>query len=46
MSRGPNNAMGASVANGPGSLEDTRRVQGWDIRPSSSWVLTIGQDPA
>lgn len=38
------NGNGNSMANGPSALRWDR--QGWDVRPETSWKLTIGQDPA
>ena len=50
--------MGKSFANGngqgsySGSMSNgngpnrTLVLQGWDIRPVTSWTLTIGQEPA
>ena len=43
--RGNSMANGASVCNGPGSLDWARR-QGWDIRPVTHWDWTQGRDPA
>ena len=34
-----------SMSNGNGPALLLKR-EGWDIRPVTSWTLTIGQDPA
>ena len=44
--RGGSYANGQAMSNGPGTRDWTRTREGWDIRPVTSWSLTIGQDPA